>query len=68
MSKYHVSPECNAELLRHLRDWSKFVSPDLVKDWHTGTSFLHDFGIIDLEQWNELYKMFPEEVSKNEMD
>jgi hypothetical protein len=62
MSKYHVSPECNAELLRHLRDWGKFVSPDLVNDWRKGVDFLHDFGIIDMEQRDELRKMFPEEV------
>lgn len=66
MSKYQVSLECNAELLQHLREWSNFVSPDLVKDWHDGVNFLHDFGLISHAQWHELYEMFPEEVKNND--
>jgi hypothetical protein len=62
MSKYHITPESNAEIMRHMLDWSKYVDADLIGEWNAGISFLYDFGLINLGQYGELSRLFPEEV------
>lgn len=61
MSKYHITPEANAEIMRHLHDWARYVDCDALRDdWRAGAGFLFDFGLIDLGQLGELLEMFPE--------
>ena len=60
MSTYHITPEANAEIMRHMRDWSRYIDADLLRDWHAGIGFLFDFGIISLKQYGDLREMFPE--------
>lgn len=65
MSKYHISPEANAEILRHLHAWARYVDCDVLRDeWRAGIGFLHTFGLIDLAQYGELLQMFPEPAAQ----
>lgn len=63
MAKSQISPECNAEIVEHLRNWSQYAdNPELIREWENGINFIHSFGLISLSQWRELSELAAGEV------